>query len=114
MPQATLGRLIERLATSDETPRRAIMEWSRARAGEKVPCINSVQGTDYLNLPAVKAALHVDTSPNTWQICGGVDYRDDGVYDSMIGARARCPRHPLVSPLCSMNSHAASGVTPGP
>jgi metallophosphoesterase superfamily enzyme len=20
----------------------------------------------------------------TWQICGGVDYRDDGVYDSMI------------------------------
>ena len=49
-----------------------------------MPCINSVQGTSYLNEPAVKAALHVDSSPNTWQICGGVQYTDDGVYDSMI------------------------------
>ena len=52
--------------------------------GESVPCINSVKGTKYLNLPEVRRALHVDVSPNTWAICGGVNYEDDGVFKSML------------------------------
>ena len=70
-----------------EPPRAAIAAWSRDRSGESVPCINSVQGTAYLNTASVKKALHVEASPNEWQICGGVDYRDDGVYSSMISVR---------------------------
>ncbi len=56
----------------------------RGGAGESVPCINSVLGTQYLNRADVRASLHVESSPNTWAICGGVNYIDDGVYDSMV------------------------------
>ena len=69
--------------------------WARARhvarraslhasVGEDVPCINSVKGTAYLNRADVKQALHVSQSPNTWAVCGGVTYKNDGVYSSMI------------------------------
>ena len=51
---------------------------------ESVPCINSVRGTAYLNNATVRRALHVEESPNRWQICGGVNYTDDGVYSSMV------------------------------
>ena len=77
----------------------AIHDWTRARhmarraslhggtsssVGESVPCINSVKGTAYLNRADVKRALHVEASPNTWAVCGGCDYTQDGVYSSMI------------------------------
>eukprot|EP00656_Telonema_subtile_P043252 TRINITY_DN49631_c0_g1_i2.p1 TRINITY_DN49631_c0_g1~~TRINITY_DN49631_c0_g1_i2.p1 ORF type:complete len:483 (+),score=84.11 TRINITY_DN49631_c0_g1_i2:193-1641(+) len=55
-----------------------------ASGEEAVPCINSVEGTAYLNRDDVRRALHVDTSPNTWQICGGCTYKDDGVYKSIV------------------------------
>lgn len=72
----------------------AVHAWMRARhmarraslhsVGENVPCINSVKGTEYLNREDVKQALHVEASPNTWAVCGGVTYKNDGVYTSMI------------------------------
>lgn len=79
-----------------ESERAAIASWSR-QVREAVPCINSIQGTAYLNKPAVKAALHVTDSPNTWAICGGVDYKDDGVYASMVAVhKAMLPFKPRV------------------
>jgi hypothetical protein len=45
---------------------------------------NDVPGTAYLNDATVRTALHVDASPNSWAICGGVNYTDDGVYSSMV------------------------------
>jgi hypothetical protein len=89
----TLGDLIDRIVTKGEDSRAAVAAWARARAGERVPCINSVQGTSYLNTAAAKQALHVQDSPNTWQICGGVDYRNDGVYDSMIAVHRENMKH---------------------
>ena len=79
----TIGDLIERIVDAGESPRAALLAWARD-IREKVPCINSVQGTAYLNLPEVKKALHVEDSPNTWAICGGVNYKDDGVFSSML------------------------------
>ena len=54
------------------------------RSLDEVPCINSIKGTEYLHRADVRAALHVEVSPNTWQICGGVNYKDDGVFSSMV------------------------------
>jgi hypothetical protein len=46
--------------------------------------LNDSSGTAYLNDATVRTALHVDASPNSWAICGGVNYTDDGVYSSMV------------------------------
>jgi hypothetical protein len=78
-----LGDLIARVAEGGTAQRAAIGKWARA-VRESVPCINSVKGTAYLNRKDVKEALHVASSPNDWAVCGGVDYRDDGVFDSMV------------------------------
>eukprot|EP01063_Lacrimia_lanifica_P035052 TRINITY_DN6599_c0_g2_i1.p1 TRINITY_DN6599_c0_g2~~TRINITY_DN6599_c0_g2_i1.p1 ORF type:complete len:460 (+),score=166.85 TRINITY_DN6599_c0_g2_i1:68-1447(+) len=53
--------------------------------GDDVPCIDSTGATIYLARPEVRRALHVDASPNAWQICSDtVDYIEDGVYSSMV------------------------------
>jgi carboxypeptidase C (cathepsin A) len=75
--------LMEMSRHASEGNKGAILEWLR-KLRENVPCINSVKGTEYLNMPSVKRALHVDTSPNSWSVCGGVDYNDDGVYKSIV------------------------------
>ncbi len=62
-----LGHLIERVLGRREAPRAAIASWAR-QVRESVPCINSVLGTAYLNQPALRAAFHVDESPNEWQV----------------------------------------------
>ena len=63
-----------------------------------MPCINSDGGTVYLGRGDVRAALHVESSPNTWSICSeeinekwnpnGTAYPDGmvPVYQSMLGA----------------------------
>jgi len=50
----------------------------------------SVLGNDWLNHPAVKAAIHVDKVPmqGNWTVCAGVDYSRDTV--SLI------PRYPML------------------
>jgi cathepsin A (carboxypeptidase C) len=47
---------------------------SLAPLGEDVPCINSTAGTNYLNRPDVRAAIHVENSPNSWAICEPLNY----------------------------------------
>lgn len=48
---------------------------------EQVPCIDSTGGTVYLTRPDVIKAMHVEASPNKWQICSDiVQYGEDGVY----------------------------------
>ena len=64
--------------------RRTSRHAAASAVGEEVPCINSIKGTEYLNRADVKRALHVEASPNTWAVCGGVTYNNDGVYKSMI------------------------------
>jgi carboxypeptidase C (cathepsin A) len=61
----------------------------KVTAGESVPCINSVLGTKFLNKESVRTALHVEQSPNQWQVCGGVEYKDDGVYKSLISVHKK-------------------------
>lgn len=89
------GALIELFAGAARDGYGEVHDWMRARhmarrtslhasVGESVPCINSVKGTAYLNRADVKAALHVSQSPNTWAVCGGCTYKQDGVYSSMI------------------------------
>lgn len=41
----------------------------RGDSGMEVPCIDSDGADHWLNNPAVKEALHVETSPMTWSIC---------------------------------------------
>ncbi|KAL3921383.1 MAG: hypothetical protein SGARI_006699 [Bacillariaceae sp.] len=69
------------------TSRRRV--WSSALSmdgigGVSVPCINSDLGTKYLNHPATKKALHVEESHKQWQVCGGVNYSQDGVFPSVV------------------------------
>lgn len=78
-----LGQLMDMSWRAHAGKKGAVIDWVR-NLRESVPCINSVTGTSYLNKAAVKKALHVEQSPNTWAVCGGVNYHDDGVYTSMI------------------------------
>jgi serine carboxypeptidase-like clade 1 len=64
-PSSVTG-MLEMLRGAAADKNRAI-DWLRGLR-ESVPCINSVAGTEWANLPAVKKALHVDESPNTWQV----------------------------------------------
>lgn len=84
-----LSRMMEAYREGHSGRRAAVRQWLR----ESVPCINSVKGTAYLNTPAVRAALHVEESPNTWSICGGVNYTDDGVYSSMIAVHKQLQQY---------------------
>ena len=40
----------------------------KRRSLDDVPCINSIKGTEYLHRSDVRAALHVDVSPNKWEV----------------------------------------------
>jgi carboxypeptidase C (cathepsin A) len=40
-------------------------------------CIDAGAATQYLKLPAVKAAIHVTAAAKDWHICGGIDYTSD-------------------------------------
>ncbi len=41
----------------------------KSGTGMQVPCIDSDGADHWLNNPAVKEALHVESSPMTWSIC---------------------------------------------
>ena len=84
-----LAKMMEAYREGHSGRRDAVRQWLR----ESVPCINSVKGTAYLNMPEVRAALHVEESPNTWAICGGVNYTDDGVYTSMIAVHKQLQQY---------------------
>eukprot|EP01013_Petalomonas_cantuscygni_P011210 TRINITY_DN2456_c0_g1_i1.p1 TRINITY_DN2456_c0_g1~~TRINITY_DN2456_c0_g1_i1.p1 ORF type:complete len:535 (+),score=124.61 TRINITY_DN2456_c0_g1_i1:233-1837(+) len=83
----TVARVGERSARSPAVDAGVVsrLRGRRGTAAEvTVPCINSLKGTHFLNEASVRAALHVDVSPNSWGICGGVRYVDDGVYPSIV------------------------------
>lgn len=108
-----------KLVQGPRQPHPAVAQELALRAGSgtgmNVPCIDSDGGNKWLNNPAVRQALHVDTSPNQWSICSleinqfwdRSEYPDGmaPLYQEMMGALKIMVYNGDVDPACDYVSN---------